>query len=82
VSAGETDYDIIFGIVGGLYPSSGDLDCLSDDSGLPSSPESSSALSPEQLLDEFLDCERGASLAHDESDLLHGFGASSDSDGL
>lgn len=59
------------------------LDEFTDvDSGLATSPESSSMLSPDPILEDFIDCNRDISPACDESSLQLSFGASSDSDGL
>ncbi|KAI5778949.1 hypothetical protein EDC01DRAFT_634430 [Geopyxis carbonaria] len=75
-----TDSVDIFGLE--LYPGM-DLSVGSDaDSGLAASPESCSILSPDSILDEFIDCERAAPAAFDEQAVQLGFGASTDSDGL
>lgn len=59
------------------------LDEFTDvDSGLATSPESSSILSPDPILEDFIDCTRDNSPVCDESSLQLSFGASPDSDGL
>lgn len=84
VSAGDFDNGALFGRLDDMFNLGlcSELDELDSDSGLATSPESSSILSPDTILDEFIDCESATDLAFSESALQHGFGASSDCDGL
>lgn len=90
MSAGDFDDDIFArldnstGIYGGdFFAVLDDLTVGSDvDSGLATSPECTSVLSPDSILEEFIDCDRDASAACGGSGLQLSFGASTDSDGL